>query len=84
MCARGVATQLAAALEEIGRARQSAAYRDARRLLHRLDDHDFDPLREEPRFRSLLMDLAFPAQPFAQGTMKETMPGLGSRPPNSN
>ncbi len=82
--ARGVATQLAAALEEIGQAMQSAAYRDARRLLHRLGDHDFDPLREQPRFRSLSMDLAFPAQPFAHGTMTETMPGLGSRPPNSN
>jgi len=63
--ALGVAVQLAAALEQIGRARRSPAYRDGRRLYHRLADHDFDPLREQPAFQTLLMDLAFPAQPFA-------------------
>ena len=64
--AEGVATQLAAALEQIGHARRAPAYRDARRLYHRLGDHDFDPLREHPAFQMLLMDLAFPAQPFAR------------------
>jgi eukaryotic-like serine/threonine-protein kinase len=63
--ARGVATQVAAALEQIVQARQSAAYRDARRLLHRLSDHDFDSLREQAAFQMLFWDLAFPAQPFA-------------------
>ncbi len=64
--AQGVATQLAAALEQIGRARRAPAYRDARRLYHRLGDRDFEPLREQPAFQVLLMDLAFPAQPFAR------------------
>ncbi len=63
--ALGSATQLAAALEQIGQARRSLAYRDVRRLYHRLGDHDFDPLREQPAFQILLMDLAFPARPFA-------------------
>jgi len=63
--ALGVATQLAAALGQIGQARRAPAYRDARRLYRRLGDHDFEPLREQPAFRILLMDLAFPAQPFA-------------------
>jgi serine/threonine protein kinase/tetratricopeptide (TPR) repeat protein len=63
--ALGVATELAAALDQIGRARRSPAYRDPRRLYHRLRDHDFDPLRELPAFRIILMDLAFPEQPFA-------------------
>jgi tetratricopeptide (TPR) repeat protein len=63
--AEGVATQLAAALEQIAQARRSPAYGDGRRLYHRLGDHDFDPLREQPAFRILLMDLAFPAQAFA-------------------
>jgi hypothetical protein len=31
------------------------------------DDHDLDPLRDRPDFRLLLMDLAFPAEPFAGG-----------------
>ena len=61
----GVATQVAAALERIGQARRSPAYRDARRLYQRLGDHDFDPLREQPAFAMLMRDLAFPAQPFA-------------------
>ncbi len=63
--AEGVATQVAAALERIGQARRSPAYRDARRLYQRLGDHDFDPLREQPAFAMLMRDLAFPAQPFA-------------------
>ncbi len=82
--AERVATQLTAAIEQIGRARRLPAYRDPRRLYHRLLDHDFDPLREERSFQLLMMDLAFPVQPFAHVTMTETMPGLGSRPPNSN
>ncbi len=61
----GVAAQIAAALQQIRQAGRSPAYRDARRLYHRLGDRDFDPLREQPAFRILLMDLAFPAQPFA-------------------
>jgi len=63
--ALGVATQLAATLEQIGQASRAPAYRDTRRLYRRLADRDFDPLREQPAFQILLMDLAFPAQPFA-------------------
>jgi hypothetical protein len=62
---QGAATQLAAAFEQIGQARRAPAYRDARRLYHRLLDRDFDPLREQPAFQLLLMDLAFPVTPFA-------------------
>ena len=65
--AEGVATQLTAAFEQIGQARRLPAYRDPRRLYHRLSDHDFDPLREERSFQLLMMDLAFPAEPFARG-----------------
>jgi len=61
----GVATQLAAALEQIHQAARSPTYRDVRRLIHRLSDHDFEPLREQLTFRILLMDLRFPVQPFA-------------------
>ncbi len=43
--ARGAATQLAAALEQINLATRAPAYRDPRRLIHRLAVHDFDPLR---------------------------------------
>ncbi len=81
--AESVATQLTAAFEQIGQARRLPAYRDPRRLYHRLLDHDFDPLREERSFQLLMMDLAFPVLPFAHGTMTESMPGLGSRPPHS-
>jgi tetratricopeptide (TPR) repeat protein len=63
--AQAVATQIATALDQIGHARRSLAYRDARRLHHRLSDHDFDSLRTQPEFQMLLMDLAFPAEPFA-------------------
>ena len=63
--AEGVATQVAAALERIGQARRSPAYRDARRLYQRLGDDDFDTLRQQPAFAMLMRDLAFPAQPFA-------------------
>lgn len=66
MRARGTAIQIAAALEQIAQARQSAAYQDVRRLIDRLSDRDFDPLREQPAFQMLFLDLAFPAQPFAQ------------------
>ena len=65
--ALGVAAQIATALEQIGQARRSPDYRDARRLYHRLADHDFEPLRDHPAFQVLLMDLAFPAQPLARG-----------------
>ncbi len=65
--ALGVTAQVTAALGQIGQARRSPAYRDARRLYHRLADHDFEPLRDHPAFQLLLMDLAFPAQPLARG-----------------
>jgi hypothetical protein len=29
-------------------------------------DHDLDSLRDRPDFRALLLDLAFPADPFAR------------------
>jgi serine/threonine-protein kinase len=82
--AERVAAQLTAAFEQIGKARRLPAYRDPRRLYHRLSDHDFDPLREERSFQLLMLDLAFPVQPFAHGATTETMPGLGSGPPHSN
>jgi tetratricopeptide (TPR) repeat protein len=79
-----VASQLTAAFEQIGQSKRSPAYRDPRRLYHRLSDHDFDPLREQRSFQLLMLDLAFPVQPFAHGTTTVPMPGLGSRPPSSN
>ena len=63
--AQGAATHVAAALEQIGEARRAPDYQDTRRLYHRLRDQDFNPLREQPVFQTLMMDLAFPAHPFA-------------------
>jgi hypothetical protein len=41
----------------------------AARLYHEIgagrEDRDFDPLRAEPAFQSTLLDLGFPADPFA-------------------
>jgi hypothetical protein len=40
-----------------------AGYRDPRLIA---GDHDLDPLRSRPDFRQLMMDLAFPDDPFAR------------------
>ena len=62
----GVAAQCEAALKLIKLAARAPAYRDSRRLIRTLADHDFDPLRGYRPFELLLMDLAFPAQAFAR------------------
>jgi hypothetical protein len=41
-------------------------YRETRRLRHTLAANGFDLLRDHPTFQLLMMDLAFPAQPFAR------------------
>jgi hypothetical protein len=41
-----------------------AGYRDTRALD---SNHDLDRLRDRNDFRLLIMDLAFPAEPFARG-----------------
>ena len=64
--AEGVAAQRDAALDLIRRTRATPAYRDARRLLTTLLAPEFAPLRGDPRFQILIMDLAFPAAPFAR------------------
>ena len=64
--AAGVAAHLEAALDSIGQARWTPAYRDPRRLYRILADHEFDPLRAHPVFQLLMMDLGFPAQPFGR------------------
>ena len=64
--AAGVAAHLEAALDSIGQARRTPAYRDPRRLYRILADHEFDPLRAHPVFQLLRMDLGFPAQPFGR------------------
>ena len=40
----------------------TAGFRD---LAHIRTDTDLDPLRSRPDFQLLMMDLAFPAEPFA-------------------
>ena len=55
------------ALNLIHNAGASLTDRDNRRLYRTLSNREFDPLREQPSFRLLMMDLRFPAQPFADG-----------------
>ena len=59
------ATQLEEALDLIDRARRTPGFRDPRRLYAVLADPEFDGLQEYPAFQLLMMDLGFPAQPFA-------------------
>jgi hypothetical protein len=41
----------------------SAGFRDAE---HIKTDADLDPLRSRPDFRALILDLAFPSDPFSR------------------
>jgi hypothetical protein len=43
----------------------AAGWNDVARMRH---DPHLDPLRNRPDFQALILDLAFPADPFAQGT----------------
>jgi hypothetical protein len=47
------------------RAAVAAGYRDHAQM--RTDTY-FDPLRQRPDFQLLMLDLAFPAEPFSKGT----------------
>jgi tetratricopeptide (TPR) repeat protein len=62
----GVAAQRDAALDQIRRARATPAHGDARRLPSTLLAPEFAPLRGNPGFGLLIMDLAFPTKPFAR------------------
>jgi hypothetical protein len=43
----------------------AAGFRDHARIR---TDTDLDPLRQRPDFQLLMLDLAFPAEPFSKGT----------------
>jgi serine/threonine-protein kinase len=53
------------ALDVIRRTGPTPAVRQARRLFRTLAKHEFDPLREDRTFKLVMMDLAFPAEPFS-------------------
>jgi tetratricopeptide (TPR) repeat protein len=57
-----------AALDIMRRTGPTLPVRHARRLLRTLAGHEFDPLREHCTFKLLMMDLAFPAEPFSKDT----------------
>jgi hypothetical protein len=50
---------------EVLRRAVAVGYRDTVRMQR---DPDLDPLRSRADFRSLMMDLAFPADPFSKDT----------------
>jgi tetratricopeptide (TPR) repeat protein len=62
----GKSEESLAALDLIRRTGPTLTVRHARRLFRILAQHGFDPLRECRTLRLLMMDLAFPAQPFAR------------------
>ena len=67
----GKTTEALAALDLIHNAGASLTDRDNSRLNRTLSDGVFNPLRERPAFQLLMMDLRFPAQPFADGPTLE-------------
>jgi tetratricopeptide (TPR) repeat protein len=62
----GAERESLAALDLIGRTGLNLAFRDSRHLRRTLTGHEFDALREHSAFKLLMMDLTFPAQPFAR------------------
>jgi hypothetical protein len=55
------------ALQQLERARAAGYFQAEANLDHLKSDPDLDPLRSRPDFQALLLDLAFPAQPFQAG-----------------
>src|SRR5262249_25631517 len=54
----------ARAMSDLAAARRTGYFRDASKVALIRSDHDLDPLRPRPDFQRLVMDLAFPADPF--------------------
>jgi hypothetical protein len=57
----------ARALGMLAAAGSAGFFREPARLALLRDDPDLGPLRDRAEFQLLLMDLAFPAEPFARG-----------------
>jgi tetratricopeptide (TPR) repeat protein len=63
--ARRAATYATRAVAFLNRARMAGWFRVAGNLEELRSDHDLDPLRHRADFQALLLDAAFPDQPFA-------------------
>ena len=54
------------AISALAEARRAGYFRDASKVANMRSDRDVDPLRSRPDFQELLLDLAFPTDPFAR------------------
>jgi hypothetical protein len=56
----------ARAVRRLGQARAAGYFRNPATVAQFVRDPDLDPIRSRPDFRTFLLDLAFPADPFAR------------------